>query len=170
MGKIDKEDIKEEEIKKTVPLLEEEQIMRYKGITITKRKDGRYMAKPTYNGKQYSIYGKTQIECYENLKLFFKNKPAKREVTKSITLYEWLDKWYKTYKVGKLKPGSLYQIHIPVHIHPRSIYTRYYHKSGQCRQNLTPCCRKVCYQKTDNSRFLRKGHIPPKPCCHQTDL
>ena len=113
---MDKEDIKEE-MNKTVPLLQEEQIMKYKGISITKRTDGRYMAKPTYNGKQYSIYGRTQIECYEKLKLFFKNKPAKKEVSKSITLFEWLDKWYNTYKVGKLKPTSLYQIKVCINKH-----------------------------------------------------
>ena len=93
--------------------------MRYKGIKVAKRKDGRYMAKPSINGKQYSVYGRTQIDCYNNLKEFFKKKPEVPGIQKkkTPTLYEWLERWYETYKVGKLKPGSLYQIRVCINKH-----------------------------------------------------
>lgn len=78
----------------------------YKGIKITKRKDGRWTAKPTINGKQSSIYGKTQKECYGNLKLLFENnKVIKFE--KTITFFEYWEFWYKTYKQPFYKEGTL---------------------------------------------------------------
>ncbi len=96
-----------------------EQEMKYNGIKISKRTDGRYMAKPSFNGKQYSIYGRTQMDCYNKLKEFFKkaSRLSSPEKKKAPTLYEWLEQWYTTYKVGKLKPGSLYQIRICIDKH-----------------------------------------------------
>ena len=40
----------------------------YKGIKITKRQDGRWQARFTYNKSRKYIYGNTQKECYEELK------------------------------------------------------------------------------------------------------
>ena len=78
----------------------------YKGIKITKRIDGRWNAKPTLNKKQHTIYGKTQKECYENLKAFFnENKIIKFE--KSISFFEYWEFWYKTYKAPFYKEGTL---------------------------------------------------------------
>lgn len=78
----------------------------YKGIKITKRNDGRWNAKPTLNKKQHTIYGKTQKECYENLKAFFnENKIIKFE--KSISFFEYWEFWYKTYKAPFYKEGTL---------------------------------------------------------------
>lgn len=92
--------------------------MRYKGVKITKRADGRYMAKPSIDGKQYSVYGKTQIDCYNKLKKFFKKPPSRVvEKKKTPTLFEWMELWYNTYKMGKLKPGSLYSIKICINKH-----------------------------------------------------
>lgn len=115
ISKLDKEGYSTD----TLMLGLKEQEMRYKGVKITKRKDNRYMAKPYIDGKQYSIYGKTQIECYNNLKEFFKKKPEEINLCKKKvpTLYEWLEQWYNTYKVDKLKPKSLYQIKICINKH-----------------------------------------------------
>lgn len=82
--------------------------MKYKNITISKRADGRYIGIPTINGKKYYIYGKTQKECYNNLKLFYKE--PRTSLNNEISLYTWLDKWYKEYKEPHLKEKSLYQI------------------------------------------------------------
>ncbi|NCB48777.1 MAG: hypothetical protein EOM55_04095 [Clostridia bacterium] len=91
-------------------------------IKIVKRKDGRYFARFTINGRQKSIYGKTQIQCYENLKQAIKemkNNPTQKSYN-NIKLYAWLEQWYTTYKVPKLKEGSVYQIRncIENHIKP----------------------------------------------------
>ena len=42
--------------------------MKYKGKTISKRPDGRWWARYTKNGKQVSVYGKTQQQVLEKLK------------------------------------------------------------------------------------------------------
>lgn len=82
------------------------QYTQYKGIKISKRKDGRWTAKPSINGKQKSIYGNTQKECYENLKALFEvNKVIKFE--KSISFFEYWEYWYKNYKEPFYKEGTL---------------------------------------------------------------
>lgn len=146
-GKLDKE-----EIKKNVPLITEaleEQDLKYKGITIFKRSDGRYTAKPSFDGKQYSIYGKTQSICLENLKEFFKNKPIKKDVKKSITFYEWIQKWYDTYKVGKLKDKSLYEIRLCINKHIKS------HLSDRPLNKLTAIDCDIALNKIESSRMRK---------------
>ena len=68
----------------------------YKGHKISKRKDGRYGTKYTENGQQKSVYGKTQKECYLNLKAKIDSlKPKSKEPTK---LHPYIDFWIDTYK------------------------------------------------------------------------
>lgn len=101
-----------------------EQYMKYKNITIRKRNDNRWVATPTQNKEKIYIYGKTQKECYEKLKLYYtnNNKETKKQIANNIKLYEWLELWKETYKKPMLKPTSLYQIenciknHIKKHI------------------------------------------------------
>lgn len=85
--------------------------MTYNNIKITKRPDNRWFARKTINKKTYSIYGRTQLECLNNLKKFLK-QPLKqiKENKNCIKLYEWLELWIKTYKEPYLKPKSLYEI------------------------------------------------------------
>lgn len=69
---------------------------KYKRHKISKRKDGRYSARYTINGKQISVYGKTQKECYLNLKSQIDNlSPKAKEPTK---LHAYIDFWVETYK------------------------------------------------------------------------
>ena len=44
--------------------------MIYKGKTITKHQRGNWFARVRHNGKSISIYGRTQLEAYEKLKMF----------------------------------------------------------------------------------------------------
>lgn len=79
--------------------------MKYKGKTISKRPDGRWWARYTKNGKQVSVYGKTQQQVLEKLK-----EALGTETTKSTkyTLSKWIDKWLELYKIGNVKESTLY--------------------------------------------------------------
>lgn len=83
-------------------------IMKYKGISILWKADGRYWARYRLNGKQHPVYGKTQLECYNNLKAAFKN-PKPKETVKRFTLIEWLYFWYETYKKPYIKSTAIYR-------------------------------------------------------------
>lgn len=77
----------------------------YKGIKITKRKDGRWQARFSNNGERKYVYGKTQKECYEILRESFVKEPLK--IVKSISFYEYWEYWYKHYKEPFYKEGTL---------------------------------------------------------------
>lgn len=91
--------------------------MKYKNITISKRKDNRYCARPTINNKQVYIYGKTNKECLLKLKQFYNNLTHSKLEYKNIKLYDWIDKWYNTYKKPNLKETSLNSIRICINKH-----------------------------------------------------
>ncbi len=87
-----------------------EEAMTYKGKSITKRKDGRWWTRYHHQGKSFSIYGKTQKECLQNLKQAL-NQLQKGQINyKSLTVGEWLKKWMQTYKQPKLKQSTLEQM------------------------------------------------------------
>ena len=78
--------------------------MKYKGITIHKHKSCNtwYTRYRNVYGKQVYLSARTQIECYNKLKLSLKQK-FKEELTfskneKIITFVEWYNIWLKTYK------------------------------------------------------------------------
>ena len=101
--------------------VDSEDIMKYKGISVRRRNDNRWVAVPTVDKKKYFIYGKTQVECYQKLREFFRTPIKKLEHKQEcITFYKWLDMWVQTYKVPTLKPNSVYQIEncIKNHIKP----------------------------------------------------
>ncbi|MCM1042634.1 MAG: site-specific integrase [Corallococcus sp.] len=83
---------------------------RYKGKTIRRRSDGRWWVRFRQNGKQVSVYGRTQAECLDNLKEALKQQNKGNKPTSNLTLGEWLDKWLKLYKIGKVKPSTLEQM------------------------------------------------------------
>jgi len=85
-------------------------VKKYKGKTIQPRPDGRWWVRFRQNGKQVSIYGKTQAECYEKLKEALAKPVSPNKVTSKITLGEWLAKWMELYKIGKIKPSTLEQM------------------------------------------------------------
>lgn len=67
---------------------------------IRKRKDGRWEGRLSLNGQRYSVYGKTQKECYEkvkNLKQSYKN--AKIEERHAIVnFFGFAQMWLEKYK------------------------------------------------------------------------
>lgn len=81
-----------------------------------KRKDGTerrfYHGKIYINGKQQSVYGKTQAECFEKLKELKKEKVRQEQAATENTgtgrrmfrtYGDWLDEWVKEFKAGKLR-------------------------------------------------------------------
>lgn len=73
--------------------------MKYKNITIKKRADRKlWWARYTRNGKQISIYGKTQIECLAKLKAAMNNKTKHYNKKTTITLKAWIEKWFMLFK------------------------------------------------------------------------
>jgi len=101
--------------------------MTYRGKTITKHIRGNWFVRLRYNGKHISIYGRTQIDCYEKLKAFVEKiegeKAAKwlqkiesltaqpataGKSAKDFTFKEWYDEWLNSYKVGTVRAGTLY--------------------------------------------------------------
>lgn len=93
-------------------LPKEEEVRKYKGKTIKKRADGRYWTRYyDKEGKQHSVYGKTEKECLSRLKEALRqNENGNTNITPSITLGEWIKKWLELYKLGKLKPSTLEQM------------------------------------------------------------
>lgn len=83
---------------------------KYKGKTVRPRADGRWWARFRQDGKQISIYGRTQDECYNKLKKAVDGKDKADKPTKRLTLGEWLTKWLDLYKVGKVKHSTLDQM------------------------------------------------------------
>jgi len=89
--------------------------MKYKGINIRKRNDNRYYARFTREKKIIYIYGKTQKECYDKLKIEYHKTP--KTIAYNIKLFDWIEQWYTTYKEPELKESSLYQIRICIKKH-----------------------------------------------------
>jgi len=77
-------------------------LRRFKNKTI-KKKEGRncYWTRYYLNGKQYSIYGKSEQEVLKKLKEALNIKQNKEKENKSITLKEWFNKWLTSYKLNK---------------------------------------------------------------------
>ena len=77
---------------------------------ITKRKDGRYMARIRVNYKTYYCYAKTQKECAKKLaqlKKQLKNNSTENTVISKTMLFElWADKWFNAFKEPFLKPKT----------------------------------------------------------------
>ena len=84
---------------------------KYKGKTIKKRPDGRYWARYyDKEGKQRSVYGRTQNECLQKLKEALSIQADDTKVSSNLTLGEWMTKWLDLYKIGKLKQSTLEQM------------------------------------------------------------
>lgn len=96
------------------PKKNEEDTMKYKNVKITKRNDNRYQARFLCNGKYKYIYAKTQLECYNKLKLNFE---PNINIRKSTKLNEWIETWRKIYKVNKIKETTLYHIDLMLKKH-----------------------------------------------------
>ena len=109
-----KESLKEKfkiiEMKKSCVIPQEDtQYMEYKNHKITKRTDGRWMARYKLNGKYNYVYDKTQKGCYDKLKTKLK-VIKKEEIITSSKLNSWINKWIEIYKVNKIKETTLNKI------------------------------------------------------------
>lgn len=91
------------------------QEVKYKGRIIRLRKDGRWEYKIYEEKKPYFIYGKTQQECLNKVKLFF-STPKAIAPPKHIFAEEW-EKWYAKYKKPFYKESTLKDI--------RSVFRNY---------------------------------------------
>lgn len=75
---------------------------------IIQRKDGRYQARYMFNGKRYSVYGKTLKEVQKKL------RDAKYEIDhgifakpEKITVDDWYKTWVKEYREGIVRETTL---------------------------------------------------------------
>lgn len=72
--------------------------------------DNRYIGRKQINGIKIVVYGKTQKECYEKLKKAIKQVingvTVKQAKTKTITLIEYFEKWYKQDKEKFVSIGT----------------------------------------------------------------
>ena len=100
--------------------------MTYKGKTITRHARGNWYVRLRAKGRIISLYGRTQMQVYEKLKAVceivekekFESKVSQitskisipQEISKSLgyTLMEWFNEWLKTYKLGNLRPSTIY--------------------------------------------------------------
>ena len=101
----------EEEIKQGS--IQKEKPLKYQNVTITKNKNcDTWYARKRVKGHQYTITGRTQIECYNNLREFMSPKnisslsPSSSGFSSKITFDEWFPKWIELYK-SELKEDSL---------------------------------------------------------------
>lgn len=108
---------------------EQEDFMKYKGVKITKRKDGRWYSRIVIKPGHYKIiYGRTQMECYEKTKAVL-DKPRlissmRRELEKKereltdisdklpskrgrCKLKDWYAYWMRTYKVPNCRDSTV---------------------------------------------------------------
>ncbi|MBR3833292.1 MAG: tyrosine-type recombinase/integrase [Lachnospiraceae bacterium] len=79
------------------------------GTHFYQRKDGRYEARATINGVKISIYGRNLRELrkqFEEQKELAENRIEARR--KRITLNEWFEEWFVTYKIPNIKETSVF--------------------------------------------------------------
>ena len=70
---------------------------------ITKRKDGRYMARVQIDGERKAVYGRTQKEIIVKLNKLRKNFQNIKTQKNNYTLKNWIEYWLKTYKEQFIK-------------------------------------------------------------------
>lgn len=86
--------------------------VKYNNKQIKWRADGRYYARYYNNeGKQISVYGKTQKECLENLKEALKtnklnSKLGTKQKIKPLTLEVWIKQWLSLFKLNKVRKST----------------------------------------------------------------
>ena len=93
-------------------LNQEEQVMKYKGVSIFKRKDcNSYYARYRLNGKQHYLTSKTKKGCYELLKRALDNREEVRARKYSTTTFEeWYKIWLESFKTD-VKDSTIENYH-----------------------------------------------------------
>jgi len=85
---------------------EQIEMIKYNNKTITKTKNRKlWQLRYRQNGKQYTVYGKTQKDCIYNYKQALKNKNT--TINKKITLKEWYNEFLNLYKINKVKDTTI---------------------------------------------------------------
>lgn len=149
---------------------QKEQIMKYKGVTVHKRKDSStWYARVRVEGKQYYISHKTQKDCYNSLKAFINNKD-KLEDNKKITLDEWKQKWLSLYKIGKVKEETLRDYNSLYKLIPQTIKNKDIQeiKLEEILENLNNCQKErqrqklydfynMIFQKAEDNEIIKKN-------------
>jgi integrase len=87
-------------------------MLSYQGKKIKKRKDNRYQARYYKDNIRCIVYGKTQSECYENLKKAISKKNCSKNINSSSVngnqkLSIFLLSWLELYRVGKRAPATI---------------------------------------------------------------
>lgn len=100
-------------------LNKKEQVMKFQGKTIHKNKNSdTWYSRFRMFGKQYYVSGKTQKECYSNLKkaiaqtkkqgkMVIVEQPIEEPAKPSITLLDWYKQWLELYKVNQVKQATI---------------------------------------------------------------
>ena len=95
------------------------------GKGLYQRKDGRYEARTKINGSDVSIYGFNLRELkkeFQELKEEAQNSIDFRR--KHITLNEWFEEWFQTYKLPVVKETSVYPMKINFTVHSANIWEK----------------------------------------------
>jgi len=75
-------------------------------MNIKLRPDNRFEGRMTVNGKRKSFYGSTKTEVKKKAKEYLQKVENGYREPKKITLNEYAEYWFVTYKNGKIEPSS----------------------------------------------------------------
>lgn len=88
--------------------------MKFRGVSVLKKPNTNiYWARIRINKKLTIVYGKTQKECYDKLKMAvlygYSTPPKEKKAKCNFTLKTWYDYFMKIYKIdsGKIREGTL---------------------------------------------------------------
>jgi|GEM_PF-1050065 len=111
--------------------------MTYQGKTIKKHARGNWFARVRHGSRVISIYGRTQLDCYDKLKLVVDKVQSEKAIASaerylarlhgmtthnfvqvatpqaeskakpSYTLKQWFDEWLGSYKVGNVRQATI---------------------------------------------------------------
>ena len=78
------------------------------GKGLSQRKDERYEGRFSYNNKKYSVYSNKLPEVKKLLQKKKEEVMSGNTITHTdVTLFEWFEYWFKTYKLRTIKPTSV---------------------------------------------------------------
>ncbi len=92
--------------------------MKYKGVKIKRRTDGRWYGRITLKpGKYHYVYGRTQQECYDKVKAMLDKPKLIKSMVKALDkteqrpkrykLKDWYTYWIRTYKAATCQESTL---------------------------------------------------------------
>lgn len=75
-------------------------------MNIKMRPDNRFERRMTVSGKRKSFYGSTKSEVKQKAKEYLQKEENGYKDPKRITLNEYAEYWFVTYKMGRIEPSS----------------------------------------------------------------